>query len=151
MSVVLKPVLENPQPCTFCMSPSSITPDSTHQLISGDCKTRSGCVRYRETYKMCSAGGTSWRGLRTTVLCQRTPSCGPHMNYTILIKTTVSYNLPNNGRVEDCIFKIPHTVCIHAFTLSQCTEILHNVLLLQSLTKCSLSLISKIDLVINVH
>uniref|UniRef100_A0A672P9B5 Death effector domain-containing protein n=1 Tax=Sinocyclocheilus grahami TaxID=75366 RepID=A0A672P9B5_SINGR len=28
-----------PQPCTFCMSLSSITPDSTHQLISGDCKT----------------------------------------------------------------------------------------------------------------
>ncbi len=58
--------LEYPQPCTFCMSPSSITPDSTHQLISGECKTWSGCVRYRETYKMCSAGGTSWRGLRTT-------------------------------------------------------------------------------------
>ncbi len=36
MSVVLKHVLENPQPCTFCMSPSSITPDSTHQLISGE-------------------------------------------------------------------------------------------------------------------
>ncbi len=35
-AVVLKPVLEYPQPCT-CMSPSSITPDSTHQLISGDC------------------------------------------------------------------------------------------------------------------
>ncbi len=46
-TVVLKPVLEYPQPCTFCMSPSSITPDSTHQLISGDCKTWSGCVRYR--------------------------------------------------------------------------------------------------------
>ncbi len=30
------------------MSPSSITPDSTHQLISGDCKTWSGCVRYRD-------------------------------------------------------------------------------------------------------
>ncbi len=27
---VLKPVLEYPQPSTFCMSPSSITPDSTH-------------------------------------------------------------------------------------------------------------------------
>ncbi len=23
-------------------------------------------VRYRDTYKMCSAGGTSWRGLKTT-------------------------------------------------------------------------------------
>ncbi len=41
-TVVLKPVLEYPQPCTFCMSPSSITPDSTHQLISGDCKTEVG-------------------------------------------------------------------------------------------------------------
>ncbi len=60
--------MKYPQPCTFCMSPSSITPDSTHQLISRDCKTWSGCVRYRETYKMCSAGGTLWRGLRTTDL-----------------------------------------------------------------------------------
>ncbi len=33
---------EYPQPCTCCMSPSSITPDSTHQLISADCKT-GGC------------------------------------------------------------------------------------------------------------
>ncbi len=49
--VVLKPVLEYPQPCTFCMSPSSITPDSTHQLISGDRNTWSRCVRYEETYK----------------------------------------------------------------------------------------------------
>ncbi len=50
------------------MSPSSITPDPTHQLISGDYKTWSGCVRCRETYKMCSAVDTSWRGLKTTVL-----------------------------------------------------------------------------------
>ncbi len=28
-------------------------------------------IRYRETYKMCSAGSTSWRGLRTTVLRHR--------------------------------------------------------------------------------
>ncbi len=28
----------------------------------------SGCVGYWDTYKMCSAGGTSWRGLRTTAL-----------------------------------------------------------------------------------
>ncbi len=41
--VVLKPVLEYPQPCTFCMSPSSVTSIITHQLISGDCKTWSGC------------------------------------------------------------------------------------------------------------
>lgn len=65
------------------------------------------------------------------------------MNYTILLKTTVPYTLPNNWRVEDCIFKIPFTVFIDAFTVSQCTEILHYVLLLRSLTKCSFSVISK--------
>ncbi len=36
---------EYPQPCTFCMSPSSITSIRTHQLISGDCKTWSVCVQ----------------------------------------------------------------------------------------------------------
>ncbi len=50
------------------ISPSSITPDSTHQLIGGDCKTWSGCVRCRETYNMCSAVDTSWRGLKTTIV-----------------------------------------------------------------------------------
>ncbi len=38
-AVVFKPVLQAPLPCTFCMSPLSDTPDSTHQLISRDCKT----------------------------------------------------------------------------------------------------------------
>ncbi len=38
-TVVFKPVLEAPMPCTFCMSPSSNTPDSNHQLIRGDCVT----------------------------------------------------------------------------------------------------------------
>ncbi len=46
------------------------------QLISADCKTWSVCVRYRETYKMCSAGGTSWRGLRTTALYDVSISIG---------------------------------------------------------------------------
>ncbi len=45
-----------------------ITPDSAHQFISGDCKCWSGSVRYRETYKMCSVGGTSWRGLKTNAI-----------------------------------------------------------------------------------
>ncbi|XP_067306839.1 olfactory receptor 2K2-like [Pseudorasbora parva] len=39
VQVDFKPVLEDPQPCTFCMSPSSNTPDSTHELISRDRKT----------------------------------------------------------------------------------------------------------------
>ncbi len=30
----------------YSMPPSSITPDSTHQLISGNCKTWNECVRY---------------------------------------------------------------------------------------------------------
>ncbi|XP_067253052.1 CD48 antigen-like [Chanodichthys erythropterus] len=34
--VVLKPFLEYQQHCMFCMSPSSITPDLTHELISKD-------------------------------------------------------------------------------------------------------------------
>ncbi len=38
-AVVFKPVLQAPLPCTFCMSPLSDTPDSTHQLVSRDCKT----------------------------------------------------------------------------------------------------------------
>ncbi len=37
-SVLPKPVLEDPLPCIFCMSPLSNTPDSTHQLVSRDCK-----------------------------------------------------------------------------------------------------------------
>ncbi len=37
-AVLPKPVLEDPLPCTFCMSPSSNTPDSTHQLVSRDSK-----------------------------------------------------------------------------------------------------------------
>ncbi len=54
-AVVFKPVLQAPLPCTFCMSSLSDTPDSTHQLISRDCKTWIGCLT-RETYKMCRAG-----------------------------------------------------------------------------------------------
>ncbi len=38
-AVVFKPVLQAPLPCTFCMCPLSDTPDSTHQLVSRDCKT----------------------------------------------------------------------------------------------------------------
>ncbi len=38
-AVVFKPVLQAPLPCTFCMSPLSDTPDSTHQLVTRDCKT----------------------------------------------------------------------------------------------------------------
>ncbi len=37
--VVFKPVLHAPLPCTVCMYPLSDTPDSTHQLVSRDCKT----------------------------------------------------------------------------------------------------------------
>ncbi len=37
-----KPVLEDPLPCTFCMSPSSNTPDSTHQLIVETARTKLG-------------------------------------------------------------------------------------------------------------
>ncbi len=56
--VVLKPVLEAPLPCTFCMSPLSNTPDSTtHHLVSRDCKNWIGCLIIRETYKMCRARG----------------------------------------------------------------------------------------------
>ncbi len=55
--------------CVFLPHQSHVI--STNQLISGACKTWSGCIRYRETYKMCSAGSTSWRGLRTTVLRHR--------------------------------------------------------------------------------
>ncbi len=36
--VLPKPVLEDTLPCTFCLSPLSNTPDSTHQLVSRDCK-----------------------------------------------------------------------------------------------------------------
>ncbi len=39
----------------FSNLPSSITPDSTHQLISGDCKTWIGCL-IKETYTMCRGG-----------------------------------------------------------------------------------------------
>ncbi len=59
-------------PCTLCMSTSSNTPDYTHQLIR-DCKTWSGCVRFRETYKTCSAGvlhGDVWKPLAYTTLKQ---------------------------------------------------------------------------------
>ncbi len=55
--VVLKPVLEAPLPCTFCISPLSNTPDSTHHLVSRDCKNWIGCLIIRETYKMCRARG----------------------------------------------------------------------------------------------
>ncbi len=44
ISVLPKPVLEAPLPCTFCMSPLSNTPDSTHQLVSRDWKNYIGCV-----------------------------------------------------------------------------------------------------------
>ncbi len=37
---------EHPQHCRFSVSPSSLTPDSTHQLISRDSKTWNGRVRY---------------------------------------------------------------------------------------------------------
>ncbi len=44
IAVVFKPVLQAPLPCTFCMSPLSDTPDSTHQLVNRDCKTWIRCV-----------------------------------------------------------------------------------------------------------
>ncbi len=37
-AVLPKPVLEAPLPCIFCMCLLSNTPDSTHQLVSRDCK-----------------------------------------------------------------------------------------------------------------
>ncbi len=43
-AVFFKPVLQAPLLCTFCMSPLSDTPDSTHQLFSRACKTWIGCV-----------------------------------------------------------------------------------------------------------
>ncbi len=45
--------LEPPQHCTFYMSPLSITPDSTYQLIS-NYKTCNGCVRQR--HAKCAVG-----------------------------------------------------------------------------------------------
>ncbi len=35
---------QDPLPCTFCMSPLSSTPDSTHQLVRRDCKNLIGYV-----------------------------------------------------------------------------------------------------------
>ncbi len=48
--------LEPPQHCTFCMSPLSITPDSTHQLISSNSKTWNRCVRQRRHAKCAVLG-----------------------------------------------------------------------------------------------
>ncbi len=56
MAVVFKPVLQAPLPCTFCMSPLSDTPDSTHQLVSRDCKTWIGCV-WQGRHTKCAGQG----------------------------------------------------------------------------------------------
>ncbi len=86
-AVFLKPVLEYLQPYTFCMSPSS-TISHLIQLISSLLETARPEVSvsdidiyYRyiyiyiyyvsDIYKMCSAEGTSWRGLRITAIKQR--------------------------------------------------------------------------------
>ncbi len=47
---------EHPQHHTFSVSPSSSTPDSTHQLISRDSKTWNGCVRYERPSKCAVLG-----------------------------------------------------------------------------------------------
>ncbi len=66
-SVDFKPVLWAPPTLhIFCVS-SSITPDSTHQLISRDSKTWNGCQIW-ETYKMCSVGVLGGLGLKTTLV-----------------------------------------------------------------------------------
>ncbi len=66
-SVVFKPVLWAPPTLHIVCVPSSITPDSTHQLISRDSKTWNGCQIW-ETYKMCSIGGARRTGLKTTLV-----------------------------------------------------------------------------------
>ncbi len=48
--------LQAPLPCTFCMSPLSDTPDSTHQLVSRDCKTWIGCV-WQGRHTKCAGQG----------------------------------------------------------------------------------------------
>ncbi len=48
--------LEPPQHCTFCMSPLSMTPDWTYQLISSNSKTWNGCVRQRRHTKCAVLG-----------------------------------------------------------------------------------------------
>ncbi len=57
--------LEPPQHCTFCMSPLSITPDSTHQLISSNSKTWNGCVRQRRHAKCAVLGRLQERVWKT--------------------------------------------------------------------------------------
>ncbi len=56
MAVVFKPVLQAPLPCIFCMSPLSDTPNSTHQLVSRNCKTWIGCV-WQGRHPKCAGQG----------------------------------------------------------------------------------------------
>ncbi len=58
--MVFKPVLQEPLPCTFCMSSLSDTPDSSHQLVSRDCKAWIGCV-WQGRHKKCA--GQVWKPL----------------------------------------------------------------------------------------
>ncbi len=55
-TVVFKPVLQAPLPSTFCLSTLSDTPDSTHQLVSRDCKTWIVCV-WQGRHTKCAGQG----------------------------------------------------------------------------------------------
>ncbi len=50
--------LEPPQHCTFCMYRLSITPDSTHQLISSNSKTWKVCVSKEVMQNVQCLGGS---------------------------------------------------------------------------------------------
>ncbi len=65
--MVFKPVLQAPLPCTFCMCPLSDTPDSTHQLVSRDCKTWTGCVDKGHIQNV-QGRGACRTGLKTTAV-----------------------------------------------------------------------------------
>ncbi len=56
-AMVLKPVLGTPNHSILCMSLSFNTPDSTHQLISGVCKTWNGCGLWERHTKCVVPGG----------------------------------------------------------------------------------------------
>ncbi len=131
--VVFKPVLQAPLPCTFCMSPLSDTPNSTHQLVR--LQDLNWVCLLRETYKMCRAGVLA--GQPTAHSLSETSENIASLKYSFM--NSFMYVLPSSGiifHVCNC-----HVICSKNVRMANCISV--NVNILYKLPKiCTFSGIS---------
>ncbi len=120
MTGVFKPVLEAPLPCTFCMSHSSNTPDSTHQLISRDCKTWAVSQYQVRKVRTCVLGSSDFAS--STRECEL-PRTGGHKSGNSANGTAVylitSVSSPNTVLHNTTKYNIKH----HCLSLFSCKHI----------------------------